>query len=62
LRRNGNLVLHQGKRVLWATGTNTGDYRHRAINLVMQSNVTRSLTARPDFVCGPGTRSVELLS
>ncbi len=38
LRLNGNLVLHQGRRVLWATGTSTGDYRHRAINFVMQSN------------------------
>ena len=37
LRRNGNLVLHQGERVLWTTGTNTGDYRQRAINFVMQS-------------------------
>jgi hypothetical protein len=35
---NGNLVLHRGKRVLWTTGTDTGDYRHRAINFVMQAN------------------------
>jgi hypothetical protein len=35
---NGNLVLHRGKRVLWTTGTGTGDYRHRAINFVMQAN------------------------
>ena len=38
MRRNGNLVLHQGERVLWTTGTDTSDYRHRAINFVMQSN------------------------
>ena len=38
LRRSGNLVLHQGPRVLWTTGTNTGDYRHRAINFVLQAN------------------------
>jgi len=37
LRANGNLVLHRGTRVLWSSGTATGDYRHRAINVVMGS-------------------------